>query len=276
MPPLPAMRWRMIASNIDQERVLACGGVNVFGDPKTNCWLLQFPASGHPFWTPTQEMLVARDAAAWAVEGDYLYVMGGSLGKLSGYTSTIEYYQVSTGHWQMGPPMLSTRHGHCAVGLGNGSVVVTGGYGGLDSVERLDIDSGRWTVLPGLNPVRAQHGCALVEMHGEQGVLVVGGDSVGTRLRDVRFLPLDKPSEWRKVADLQTARWGRPGVGTVGGRITVAAGWNGSRDLDTVEFYDQRSMSWRKTSTNLLTARRWPASTPISLRLFPKCAQRRE
>ena len=38
--------------------------------------------------------------------------------------------------------MPSRRSSHCAVGLGNGSVVVTGGYGGLRAVHRLDIQSG--------------------------------------------------------------------------------------------------------------------------------------
>ena len=35
--------------------------------------------------------------------------------------------------------------------------------------------------------MRAQHGCALVELRGESGMMVVGGDSGGTRLNDVRF-----------------------------------------------------------------------------------------
>jgi hypothetical protein len=106
---------------------------------------------------------------------------------------------------------------------------------------------------------------------------VVGGDSGGTRLKDVRFLSLSDPaSGWKKVADLNTARWGRPGVAMVGGRITVAAGWDGVRDLDTVEYYDEKTMKWRLTASRLQTERRWPASTPISLSLFPKCAQKRE
>ena len=41
-----------------------------------------------------------------------------------------------------------------------------------------DVDNGQ---------VRAQHGCALVELRGESGMMVVGGDSGGTRLNDVRF-----------------------------------------------------------------------------------------
>ena len=72
--------------------------------------------------------------------------------------------------------------------------------------------------------MRAQHGCALVEHGGRRGVVVVGGDSGGTRLSDVRFLALDSErpdnEQWLKIADLNTARWGRPSVGVVGGRIT--------------------------------------------------------
>jgi len=275
VPPLPAMRWRMIAESIDKEHVLACGGVNIFGDPKKNCWILGFRPE--PYWSPTNDMIIARDAAAWALEGNFLIVLGGSLGKLNGYTDSVEMHNVKTQEWIEGPPMSSSRYSHCAVGLGNGSIIVTGGYGGLGATERLDLDTGKWWPLPELNPVRAQHGCAMVDLNGEQGVLVVGGDSGGTRLKDVRFLPLDRPEKgWQKVADLNTARWGRPGVAMVGGRITVAAGWDGVRDLDTVEYYDEKLQRWRLTASRLQFERRWPASTPISLSLFPKCAQKRE
>ena len=275
VPTLPAMRWRMIAQSIDKETVLACGGVNIFGDPKKHCWILGF--AQEPFWSEAPHMLVARDAAAWALEGNFLIVLGGSLGKLNGYTDSVEMHNVESRQWIQGPQMSSSRYSHCAVGLGNGSIIVTGGYGGLDQVERLDIDTGKWWSLPELNPVRAQHGCAIVDLDGEQGVLVVGGDSGGTRLKDVRFLPLRDPaSGWRKVADLNTARWGRPGVAMVGGRITVAAGWDGVRDLATVEYYDEKTKRWRLTASRLQFERRWPASTPISLSLFPKCAQKRE
>ena len=50
-----------------------------------------------------------------------------------------------------------------------------------------------------------------------------GRDSGGTRLSDVRFLPLSagrQAQKWTKIADLNIARWGRPSVGTIGGRIT--------------------------------------------------------
>lgn len=107
VPELPAMRWRMIAESIDKEHVLACGGVNIFGDPKKNCWILGF--SPEPFWSEATDMLVARDAAAWALEGNMLMVLGGSLGKLNGYTDSVEMHNVATGEWIEGPQMSSSR-----------------------------------------------------------------------------------------------------------------------------------------------------------------------
>ena len=67
VPPLPAMRWRMIAHAIDRERVIACGGVNIFGDPKADCWIMGF--NPEPFWSEASRMNIARDAAAWAQVG---------------------------------------------------------------------------------------------------------------------------------------------------------------------------------------------------------------
>ena len=166
---------------------------------------------------------VPRDAAAWASENGKLYVLGGSLGTLSGYTASTEVYHPDSDKWEVGVSLTSTRASHCAVGDGQGNIVVTGGYGALELVQSLDLSTGQWTRLPDLQPVRAQHGCALVELGGRHGVIVVGGDSGGTRLSDVRFLPLEnrrKGEEWTKISDLNIARWGRPSVGFIGGRVT--------------------------------------------------------
>merc|ERR1712001_444998 len=150
-------------------------------------------------------------------------------------------------------------------------------YGALGDVQRLDLSSGRWSDLPPLKPVRAQHGCALVELMGESGMLVVGGDSGGTRLNDVRFLALDRPgAQWEKVADLKTARWGRPSVGTIGGKITVIGGWDGRKALNSVEFYNDGKREWEESRrTRLSQERRWAAATQISHKPFSYCVQKR-
>ena len=63
------------------------------GDPKTDCWRLDFPRpDSSPVWERIASLAVPRDAAAWAAESGKLYVMGGSLGPLSGYTASMEVY----------------------------------------------------------------------------------------------------------------------------------------------------------------------------------------
>ncbi len=204
---------------------------------------------------------VPRDAAAWAAEEGKLYVMGGSLGTLAGYTASTEVYHPDRDIWEVGVSLTSTRASHCAVGDSRGHIIVTGGYGALELVQSLDLVTGKWRRLADLQPVRAQHGCALVEHGGRRGVVVVGGDSGGTRLSDVRFLALDSErpenEQWLKIADLNTARWGRPSVGVVGGRMTgdtdtiksksenctflVIGGWDGVKTLNSVETYDEEN-----------------------------------
>ena len=117
---------------------------------------------------------VPRDAAAWAAEEGKLYVMGGSLGTLSGYTASTEVYDPVEDQWTVGVSLTTTRASHCAVGDGEGNIIVTGGYGALELVQQLHISTGRWTRLADLQPVRAQHGCALVTLRGQRGVMVVG------------------------------------------------------------------------------------------------------
>ena len=45
-----------------------------------------------PAWERIASLAVPRDAAAWAAESGKLFVMGGSLGPLSGYTASVEVY----------------------------------------------------------------------------------------------------------------------------------------------------------------------------------------
>ena len=77
---------------------------------KTDITYLRYFFSGRgPSWSEGPDMMVARDAAAWALEGDHLFVLGGVLGKLSGYTDSVEMYDLNAGVWKPGPNMLTSR-----------------------------------------------------------------------------------------------------------------------------------------------------------------------
>ena len=140
VPSLPTMRWKMVAASISPELIVACGGINFLGDPKTDCWSLDF-SFVKPRWTVMQSLSVPRDAAAWAAEQGRLYIMGGSLGTLAGYTDSTEVYHPDSDTWEVGPSLPSNRASHCAVGDGEGHIIVTGGYGALESVIKLDIQA---------------------------------------------------------------------------------------------------------------------------------------
>merc|ERR1711899_699492 len=116
VPDLPHSRWKMITASVEERHVVACGGVNFLGDPKTDCWRLDF-SFNRPRWTDMASLNVPRDAAASA-----------------------EVYDPATQEWKEGPNMPSSRASHCAIGAGDGSIIVTGGYGALGDVQRLDLN----------------------------------------------------------------------------------------------------------------------------------------
>ena len=57
IPDIPSMRWKMISASIDRDLVVACGGINFAGTPKTDCWRMEFVQfSRNPRWTSMQSL----------------------------------------------------------------------------------------------------------------------------------------------------------------------------------------------------------------------------
>ena len=78
----------------------------------------------------------------------------------------------------------------CAVPVNQTALLIVGGYsqhGALDSVQLLDIESGRWETMPNLPRPRYGHSCLMMELGGKEGILVSGGALTGS---DVQFLDL--------------------------------------------------------------------------------------
>ena len=50
IPDIPSMRWKMISASISKDLIVACGGINFLGDPKTDCWKMEF-VFNRPRWT---------------------------------------------------------------------------------------------------------------------------------------------------------------------------------------------------------------------------------
>ena len=90
----------------------------------------------------------------------------------------------------------------CAVPMNSTAILIIGGYnkaGALSSVELLDTKSGTWEKLTDLPQPRYGHSCLLMELAGQEGILVSGGALTGS---DVDFYDL-KERNWKSMPSLQ-------------------------------------------------------------------------
>ena len=60
IPDIPSMRWKMISASITDDLIVACGGINFLGDPKTDCWKMEFEFN-RPRWGSMQSLSGKKD-----------------------------------------------------------------------------------------------------------------------------------------------------------------------------------------------------------------------
>ena len=96
-------------------------------------------------------------------------------------TASAELYDPVNEIWSLTNPLITARGLHTATLLGNGEVLVAGGYnyppGYLTSAELYDPATGTWTFTGSLNEARDLHTATLLP-NGK--VLVAGGESTRT------------------------------------------------------------------------------------------------
>ncbi len=101
-------------------------------------------------------------------------------------------------------------------------------------------------------PLEVEHGCAVVTIGGSRGVLVVGG-ATGDDMAE--FLDWDTRADsaagWRTLGRLNRGRGMMPGVGFVGGRLSVVGGYSWPGGVGTVEQWDDDNAEWVKADPKL-------------------------
>ena len=171
------------ATLLTNGKVLVTGG-NQNGKPVASAELYD-PATGT--WTVTGNLGTARALhTATLLPNGKVLVAGGfdaTLGA-SGYLTSAELYDPTTGMWSATHGLTTARFGHTATLLRNGEVLVTGGLGSggdLASAELYGSFLGTWTATGSLLTARQQHTATLL-FNGE--VLVVGGTGTGKPTRE--------------------------------------------------------------------------------------------
>ena len=132
-----------------------------------------------PASRPAAPLPAARaGAAAVAVEGNRVYLLGGETGEPGRATASVCVYQECEDRWEAGPAMLQARVEHSAAVAGPGWLVVVGGRlaGRLtDTVEMLCLASGCWHQCSSLPAPRAAF--ALVVLQAEHLTTETGGQA---------------------------------------------------------------------------------------------------
>jgi len=164
-----------------------------------SCWRLDVARNS---WSKVGGFKTIRDRAASLTVGDQMLVLGGRDPTGSDLIS-FEVYDDERRSWKAVPEweMAQGRYSFCSVPVNETAMLIIGGYsqeGPLSSVELLDIKSGRWERLPDLPQPRYGHACLLMELAGQEGVLVSGGALTGS---DVDFLNI-KTQKWTSLPPL--------------------------------------------------------------------------
>ncbi len=111
-------------------------------------------------WTEAPPIPEIVDAAAFAVFGDRLYILGGNRGVQGGAVGGVWIFDSSTGEWTSGTPMLTARFSAGTAVFG-GEIWVSGGQTGIpasDLVEVYDPTANSWRTSLPMPSARTAHG----------------------------------------------------------------------------------------------------------------------
>jgi hypothetical protein len=135
----------------------------------------------------------------------------------------IETYDPATGTWSRAGNLITARFGRKAIGLQNGKVLITGGYG-LQSAELCDPTAGTCTNTGNLNDVHYVHTATLLP----NGKVLVVGSSLNAELYD------PTTGLWTITASPETEVYSHTATLLANGKVLVASG-------TTAELYDSNA-----------------------------------
>lgn len=219
---------------------------------------------------PTGSMSEPRDlhTATLLVNGRVLAAGGFTTNAVStGSTAGAEIYYPDTGVWLPARPMSTARDNHAAVLLGDGTVLVAGGYAAgtyLSSAEIYSSTSGVWRSAASMNAPRALHSVTLLQ---DGRVLATGGiNQFGVQGSNEIYDP--KTNIWTAVKCFDNGAFPCTGAqlrahshratSLLDGRVLVTGGNDGFGEVDYSLIYDPVVNSWTDTSglgTSLNTPR---------------------
>lgn len=191
-----------------------------------------------------------ENSAASVIIGQLAYILGGY--KDSCELNTLEIYDIYSGEWYFGSPMIKTRSVHSVTAFDNYILAIGGADDG--SCEIYDSHADTWHQISIISDRNFTNSCVVKGL-----VYIIGGYCPRTNetLSGVdTYNPLT--GEWKAVAPM-TMRRSEPGVGVLNDIIYVVGGRmdnNTGPSLKTAERYDPLTNKWTEIRPMLVHRQR--------------------
>ncbi|WP_437787254.1 kelch repeat-containing protein [Sorangium sp. So ce1097] len=202
-------------------------------------------------WSSVGSSTIARyhHTATLLQDGKVLLIGGIAAGSFSTNLATTTLYDPATNTWTAKASMSTPRQGHTATLLGNGMVLVTGGFDGsteLATAELYDPATNTWSSAASMSDPRGTHSATLLS---SGNVLIIGG--VNDPINYLASTEIYDPSSntWTSGPSLSVGRAMHTATQLNDGRLLVAGGWtsippNGVVSIASAEIYDPVSNAW--------------------------------
>jgi N-acetylneuraminic acid mutarotase len=248
------------ATTLPANQVLVAGGNNsllgVFATAE------RYDAGANS-WTPAGSMSTPRYRhTATALNDGRVLVAGGSDRNSScsctTFQSSVDIYAPVTNSWTAAASLQTARFDHTATRLGDGRILVVGGFGGtpdalnpggsaLASAEIYDPGTGTWSAAASMSAARTGHTATILNTGR---VLIAGGTSgAGTLSSAEIYDPVT--NTWSAAAPMNFARQNHKALSLPDTRILVVGGLSSSTNavfgVESGEVYDPVTNSWTAT-----------------------------
>ncbi|KAA0197836.1 Kelch protein 12 [Fasciolopsis buskii] len=240
LPDLP-ISYRYVAACSLDTCVYVIGGFD--GRERLNTICLLDIAQREEGWRWLTSMHYKRGLSAACTHKGLIYVCGGFDGRSR--LRSLEVYHPKIDEWRILENMNTAREGAGLVVVDE-TLYCLGGYDGfhlLNSMEAFDLVRGTWSMCKPMYMRRSGAGCALL---GDT-IYVCGGyggaEGRGPLHLDTVEAYNTRLAQWTLVTSMNMPRC-YVGACPLAGKIYVAAGYNGSRLLDTIESYDPIENVW--------------------------------
>ena len=223
---LPVGRYRHTATHLGNGRVLVVGGRTGTGI-LDDCGIYH---SATDSWSQADSLSRPRCGHwAFSLPDGRVTVIGGENGTPHP-TGEVEIYDPDTNTWSFSAPWAKALEAAAATQLGDGSVLVVGGYrvGYKRDVYRFDWQAGEWTRLGMMHRGRSHHSmCTL--FNGK--VLVTGGEGA------MELAELYDPETNRWSSLMMTGAWRHHHTLPLPGERAMLIGKEGMLHFDGAEFH---------------------------------------